>query len=186
VDALIGLMVCASLVGLVVGLLMCLSGAKRYQGKRVALGSVTSFAMLVGIAVARGPVTPVAAGPTPTASQAVASVKQTYVEPKPENLSKSQMLANFRVKNLSWQKEGFGMIMEARFSVHNDNPMAVRDIEITCSSSGPSGSIIDTNSRTVFEVVRGRSYVDVEKMNMGFIRSEAVETKCRVTGFSKA
>jgi hypothetical protein len=172
------------MVGVVAGLLMCLSSAKRYLGRRVALSSAASFVVLMGMAVARGPV-PATASPTATATQAVASVKQTYVEPKPESLSKSQMLANFRIRSLSWQKDGFGTVMKARFSLHNDNPVPVKDIEVTCSSSGPSGSIIDTNSRTVFEVVRAKSYVDVDNINMGFIRSEAIDTKCRVTGFSK-
>lgn len=184
--ALYGLLFLASLVGIVVGLLMCIPQAKRYHGKRVALASVGSFVVLTAIAIAEGPTDHAPAGPAPIASQAVASVNQTYVEPKPEDLSHSQMLANFRIKNLSWTKEGFGMIMEARFSVHNDNPMPVKDVEVTCSSSGPSGSIIDTNSRTIYELVRAKSYVDVDKMSMGFIRTEAVDTKCRVTGFSKA
>jgi hypothetical protein len=186
---LLGLLVFASMVGVVAGLLMCLSGAKRYLGKKVALTSVASFAALMSIAVARGPSTSATASPTEvrasTPTQAVANITQTYVEPKPENLSKSQILANFRIRAFSWEKDGFGSIMMARFILHNDNPMPLKDIEVTCSSSGPSGSIIDTNSRTVFDVVRQKSFLEVDKINMGFIRSEAVETKCRVTNFSK-
>jgi hypothetical protein len=75
--------------------------------------------------------------------------------------------------------------MMASFVVHNDNPIALRDIEVTCLSTGPSGSVIDTNARTVFEVVRQRSYLQVDKMNMGFIRTQTTDTNCRVTGFAK-
>jgi hypothetical protein len=179
VDALLGFLVLASMVGSVVGLLMCISNAKRYLGKKVALSSVASFAILLCVVAARGP--------SPTLSPAARTVTatQSYVEPKPENLSKSKILANFRIRSFAWQKSGFGAIMMARFIIHNDNPMPLKDIEVTCSSSGPSGSIIDTNSRTVFEVVGQKSFLQIDEMNMGFIRSEAIDSKCHVTGFSR-
>jgi len=178
VDVLVGLLVLASMVGAPVGLLMCLSVAKRDLGKTIALGSVACFGAMIVVIVARGPTSATKAASTETVAQAV-------VQPKPENLTRSQMLANFRVSALSWHKDGFGTIMTASFVVHNDNRVSLRDIEVTCSSTGPSGSIIDTNARTVFEVVRDRSYLQVDKMNMGFIRAEATETKCRVTGFAR-
>ena len=184
-DVLLGFLVLASMVGVPVGLLMCLSAAKRDVGKTIALSSAASFAVMMIIVVARGPSTTATANPTAT-TQAAVSTARAYVEPKPENLSKSQMLANFRISAFSWQKDGFGTIMMARFVVHNDNPMRLKDIELTCSSSGPSGSIIDTNTRTVFDIVGQKSFLQVNKLNMGFVRSEAVETKCRVTGFSRA
>jgi hypothetical protein len=185
VNALLGLLVLASIIGVPVGLIMCLSTARRPVGKKIVLSSMASFAALLLIAVIRGPTTSATAS-SAAATQAVASNAQTYVQPKAQNLSKSQMLANFRIRSFSWQKEGFGAIMMATFVLHNDNPMPVKDIEVTCSSSGPSGSIIDTNSRTVFDVVRQNSFLQVDKINMGFVRSEAVETRCQVTGFSKA
>jgi len=175
-QALLGLFILTSMIGVPVGLLMCLSAAKRDLGKTIALGSVASFVLMVGIVIARG----VPASPTQAAASTI------DVEPKPASLSRSDMLANFRIRGLTWEKDGFGTVMTASFFLHNDNPMAMKDVEVTCSSSGPSGSIIDTNSRTVFEVVRQRSFLQIDKINMGFIRSEAVQTKCRVTGFSRA
>jgi hypothetical protein len=179
VGALLGFLVLASIIGAPVGLLMCLSAARRDLGKTIALTSLASFVVMMVVVMARGP-----APATP--SQAIASAPESYVEPKPESLTKTEVLANFRFGNFSWQKEGFGTIMKASFLLHNDNPMPLKDIQITCYSSGPSGSIIDTNSRTVFEVVRQRSFLQVDDMSMGFIRSEAVKTKCVVTGFTKA
>jgi hypothetical protein len=173
------------MTGVPVGLIMCVSTMRRPVGKKVALSSMASFAVLLYIAVARGPVAS-ATSSSETGTQAVASTTQAYVQPKVENLSKSQMLANFRIRSFAWQKDGFGTVMTATFVLHNDNPMPVKDIEVTCSSSGPSGSIIDTNSRTVFDVVREKSFVQVDKINMGFVRGEVVDTKCQVTGFSKA
>ncbi len=178
-DALVGLLALASIVGAPVGLLMCLSASKRDLGKTIALGSVACFGAILAVIVARGPT-------NATKSASAETVAQTAVQPQPENLTRSQMLANFRVSALSWHKDGFGTIMMASFVVHNDNRVSLRDIEVTCSSTGPSGSIIDTNARTVYEVVRDRSYLQVDKLNMGFIRTEATGTKCRVTGFARA
>ena len=176
-DAILGLFLFASIVGVVVGLLMCISDSDR--GKKVALRSTMSFAILVVVAVAKGP-----SNAAPATAQAVTAT-QAYVEPKPESLSKSQILANFRVNAFSWQKAGFGAIMIARFTIHNDNPMPLKDIEVTCSSSGPSGSVIDTNSRTVYDIVNQKSFLQIDDLNMGFVRTEAVDSKCRVTGFSR-
>jgi hypothetical protein len=178
VDVLFGMFLLASMIGAPVGLLMCLSAAKRDLGKTIALSSAASFVVMAVILAARGPAP---ASSTP----AVASTTQSYVEPKPESLSESDILANFKIRSLSWRKESLGTIMMASFFLHNSNPMPLKDVEVTCSSSGPSGSIIDTNSRTVYDVVGQRSFLQVDNMNMGFIRSQAVETKCRVTGFSR-
>jgi hypothetical protein len=134
--------------------------------------------VMMGIVVARGPV-------ATSSTQAVAAATSLNVEPKPEDLSRSDILANFKIRSFSWKKESFGTIMMATFLLRNYNPMPMKDIEVTCSSSGPSGSIIDTNSRTIFDVVQQKSYLQVDNLNMGFIRSEAVDTTCRVTGFKK-
>jgi hypothetical protein len=155
---------------------MCLSAAKRELGKTIALSSAGTFVVMMAVVIARGPA---------PATQAVASTTQGYVEPKPESLSRSDILANFKIRSFSWQKEGFGTAMTASFFLHNSNPMPLKDIEVTCLSSGPSGSVIDTNSRTVYEVVGQRSFLQVDNINKGFIRSEAVSTKCGVTGFSR-
>jgi len=176
VQALLGFIVLASMVGGAVGLLMCLSPARRQTGKTIALGSVACFVTIVVVLGINGP------GAPATAPVAAAGV----VEPKPENLSRSQILANFRISAISWHKEAFGSVMVASFRLHNDNPMPLKDIEVTCASSGPSGSIIDKNTRTVYEVIRQRSLLEVDKLNMGFIRTETTDTKCRVTGYSRA
>jgi hypothetical protein len=178
-DALVGLLALASIVGAPVGLLMCLSASKRDLGKTIALGSVACFGAIVVVIGARAPT-------NATRSASAETVAVAAVQPQPENLSRSQMLANFRISALSWHKDGFGTVMMASFVVHNDNRVSLKDIEVTCSSTGPSGSIIDANTRTVYEVVRDRSYLQVDKLNMGFIRTEATGTKCRVTDFARA
>lgn len=81
-DVLVGLLVLASMVGAPVGLLMCLSVAKRDLGKTIALGSVACLGAMIAVMVARDP-----AGATKAAS--AEAVAQTVVPPKPENLNRS-------------------------------------------------------------------------------------------------
>jgi hypothetical protein len=176
----------------VVGLALCIPSSKRLLGKRLTLGAVACFAVLLGIAVAQSPTQAnspqiqVATTDNRSASQAPVGAMPNVIETKPANLSRGQILANFRIRGVSWSKEGFGMVMKASFLIHNDNPMPLKDIEVTCSSSANSGSTIDKNTRTIFDVVKQNSYLQVDNLNMGFIRSEINDTDCRVTGFSKA
>jgi hypothetical protein len=95
------------MIGIVVGLLMCMSRARRQTGKTIALGSVACFGTMVAVLAVRGPAAPPAAATT---------IAQAPAEPKPENLSRSQILANFRIGALSWEKEAFGSIMVASFT----------------------------------------------------------------------
>jgi hypothetical protein len=99
--------------------------------------------------------------------------------------SKAEALKNFRVGALSWKKSGFGMIMVASFDILNYNDFPVKDVEITCAHSANSGSKIDTNVRTVYEIVSGRSYLLVSDFNMGFIHSAVTSSDCRVTDFAR-
>jgi len=114
-----------------------------------------------------------------------ATAKAAYA-PSQRPPTKREMVEQFRIRSLSWEKSGFGTVMIANFTIHNDNTIPVKDVKVQCSSWGPSGSIIDSNAQTIYESIRGRSYLDVTKLNMGFIRSEAVDTKCKVVDFTPA
>jgi hypothetical protein len=92
-----------------------------------------------------------------------------------------EVLSQLRIRNLSWEKKGFGSIMSATFVVHNDSPTTVKDVVVTCKHSANSGTMIDSNTRTVYEIIRRRSSASVVDMDMGFIHSAAVESRCSVT-----
>jgi hypothetical protein len=102
---------------------------------------------------------------------------------QPVRLTKDQMLANLRIDGLSWETAGFGNVMVATFIVNNNNPVSVRDVEISCGLSGGSGTIINVNKRTIYESIDRKSYLSVRDMNMGFINSQADRSKCIVTDF---
>jgi hypothetical protein len=95
-----------------------------------------------------------------------------------------EVLAQLRIGSFSWETKGFGTTMMATFVVHNDSPITVKDVVVTCKHSANSGTQIDSNTRTVYEVIQRKSYASVVDMNMGFIHGEAVKSKCIVVGYS--
>lgn len=98
-------------------------------------------------------------------------------------LSRSQKLANININALRWSKDGFGTVMMATFRIDNDNPVAIKDVELTCVHSTKSGTVIDKNTRTVYEVINSNSYFYVRDFNMGFIHSQAAQSRCYVSDF---
>jgi hypothetical protein len=182
-----GFIIFASLVGIVIGGMMCIPASRRQSGKLIAGGSFAVFAMCF---VAVGIKPPSNANAAPSGQTAISDASQTTpaaaVAAAPRKLTKAEMIGQFRIRALSWSKEGFGGVMVANFTIHNDNTIDAKDIKITCSSSGLSNTTIDTNTRTVFEVVKERSYSQVRELNMGFIRGEVADTKCKVVDFTAA
>jgi hypothetical protein len=74
-----------------------------------------------------------------------------------------------------------GMIMTANFKVHNATDHAFKDFEITCDHSAPSGTVIDHNTRTIYELIPAKSTKSFRNFNMGFINSQAHSSSCRIT-----
>jgi hypothetical protein len=179
-QAWMGFVVFVSMIGLVVGLIMCIPKSKRQSGKLIAGGSFAVFAMCIVAAAIKGPAAATVTNPVAQPVQTAAVV------PAPRKLTKSDMIGQFRIRALSWEKDGFGTIMIASFTIHNDNTVPVKDVKITCSSSGFSDTTIDTNTCTVYDVIGPRSFGQISKMNMGFIRGEVADTKCKVVDFSAA
>lgn len=81
----------------------------------------------------------------------------------------------------SWSKSGFGNVMVADFTVKNPTQYRFKDFEIRCDHAGPSGTHIDSNTRTMYEVVQPKSTKKMKGVNMGFIHSQAATSSCRIT-----
>ena len=98
-------------------------------------------------------------------------------EPRP--LSTQAALANVTIK-FNWRKVGLGL-MEADFTIRNYNSVPVKDLEITCTHSAPSGTVIDRNTRTIYEVFQPHATRTIEHFNMGFIHAQAAGSGCEIT-----
>jgi hypothetical protein len=102
-------------------------------------------------------------------------MKEKQEREKRRNPERYVELANF-----TWSKGGFGSVMEANFVIRNPLEFGVKDIEITCVHAAPSGTEIDRNSRTIYEVFPAKSTKRIDDVNMGFIHSQARRSRCRI------
>jgi hypothetical protein len=59
----------------------------------------------------------------------------------------------------------------------------VKDLSVKCRHSAPSGTEIDSNQRTIYEVVPANSTKTVHDVNMGFIAPQVVSSRCRIEDF---
>ena len=73
--------------------------------------------------------------------------------------------------------------MVASFVISNNNPAPIKDVQVTCVHAADSGTVIDRNTRTIFERIESGSYFYVHDLNMGFIHSQAVRSRCYVSDF---
>lgn len=142
-------------------------------GKKQDLGSGTGCLAIIIVLLALGVFARIVSlndtgsnsGTTPTSSP---------VDPKQEALSQVTL-------TYTWTKDEDINIMYANFVVKNDSSYNVKDLEITCQHYAPSGTNIDSNTRTIYEVVNAHSTRKFLNFNMGFIHSQAVRSSCKIT-----
>lgn len=94
--------------------------------------------------------------------------------------AKEQALASLDL-DFKWGTTAGGNIMEANFTVHNKGKRDIKDIEITCTHFAKSGTRIDSNTRTIYEIIKANSKKSFKNFNMGFIDSQAYQSSCRIT-----
>jgi hypothetical protein len=108
------------------------------------------------------------------------------VSPSQSVISPSLAAAQTQITKFSWHKGGFDSIMMATFSIKNDGDHDVKDINVRCTHSAPSGTVIDQNEQTIYEIVKAHSTRKFREVNMGFIASQAASSSCEVAGVSLA
>lgn len=79
-----------------------------------------------------------------------------------------------------WGKAADGLVMLADFTFRNNNDFAVKDLTITCNHYASSGTLVDSNTRTVYELIRPKTAKTVRGFNMGFIHSQAARSGCKI------
>jgi hypothetical protein len=85
----------------------------------------------------------------------------------------------FILKSVKWAKIG-SSIMEATFTFDNRSDFDVKDVEVRCEHAAASGTVIDSNTRTIYETFKAKSQRTIKDFNMGFIHSQAARTGCFV------
>jgi hypothetical protein len=79
-----------------------------------------------------------------------------------------------------------GNILLGTFAIENQGGVDVKDIVISCTHHGPSGTAIDQSVRIIYQIVKAHSVKTVRDFNMGFVHPQAVSSSCEVGGFSRS
>jgi hypothetical protein len=100
--------------------------------------------------------------------------------PTPTVDAKELLIQNVKL-DFKWRKEGFDDIMKADFTLNNPTAYRFKDSEIRCSHYSPRGTVIDSNTRTIYQVVEPESKKVVKNFDMGFIHSQVASSSCKIT-----
>lgn len=118
--------------------------------------------------------------PAPYAASTPSIAKPTIVPPE---IGRSVYAVTDAIQNTSleftWEKSQFN-IMTADFKVTNRNDFDIKDLEIRCEHSAPSGTKVDSTTKTIYESVQARSTRTIKRFNMGFIHSQSARTGCSI------
>jgi hypothetical protein len=142
-------------------------------GKKVGMSTVSGclvvFLVLIGIGVVMSGVNHSETGgvSTPTAS--------------PKSTALAQVNLDFKAR-----KVGFDNVLEADFTVKNSSNYDIKDLEIKCRDFAKSGTEIDSNTRTIYDVVKAHSTRKFVNFNMGLIHSQAAKSSCGISDLSIA
>jgi hypothetical protein len=90
---------------------------------------------------------------------------------------------NFALEKFGWNKTGFDTVMVADFTFSNKNGFDIKDVEIKCTHSAESGTVIDSNDRIIYQLFRANSKRSVTGFNMGFIHSQVKSSACSIVDF---
>jgi len=105
--------------------------------------------------------------------------------PAPRRDDEAMVVSEFGARLwYQWWKKGMSL-MEANFVVYNDNGFDIRDIEVECVHFANSGTQIDRNVRTIYEVIPALSRKGVSGFSMGFIHSQAERSTCSIISVKK-
>src|SRR6266849_1410843 len=88
---------------------------------------------------------------------------------KPPAVPFDTALNKISIADWNWSKGGFDTVMIANFNIKNDNPFSVKDLKVRCMHRAPSGTEIDRNTRTIYEIVPAHGIKRIRDFSMGFI-----------------
>lgn len=147
-------------------------------GKKTSAGTgcLVIFGLLILLVIVANRVTSVGNDTSSARSAGSAGSPGAVGAVNPKQVALAQTKLTFE-----WGKEGFGDIMIANFVVKNDSNYNIKDLEITCNHFAKSGTRIDSNTRTIYDIVKAHSTRRFTKFNMGFIHTQAAKSECSIT-----
>lgn len=116
-------------------------------------------------------------------SEAEAAVKAALAakEAEAERERRRNPADMMSVSNFKWSTGGFGAVAIANsITIKNDNSFAVKDIELTCHFSAPSGTVLSRLSHTIYDTVKAKAKRTFSDVNLGFVNSQSQRAACAV------
>ena len=75
---------------------------------------------------------------------------------------------------ISGQKGGFETVLVLNGSIKNSSNFAMKDADIKCTLTGPSGTVVGSVRQTLYEIIPARQSKRFRELNMGFMGSTQV------------
>lgn len=141
--------------------------------KKIVFTFIGLVALLIGFSAIREPITIDPHDPIRNAE-----AKRRWAE-----IDRQELISNVKIDKWSWKKGGFDSVMVGTFTLKNVNVFDVKDVVITCQHYAPSGTLLDSNTRTVYQVVKSKASVTIKDFNMGFLHTQASRSSCAVKDF---
>jgi hypothetical protein len=88
-------------------------------------------------------------------------------------------VSSVKIKSFKPRREG--LLMTADFTIKNDSSIDIRDITVTCTHYAKNGTKIDSNTRTIYDIIKAGKSKNFRKFIMGFIHSKANSSYCEIT-----
>lgn len=111
------------------------------------------------------------------------STKQKEVETAAGGPSPKEQARKLVEFDFQWSRGGFDTILMLNAKIQNKSRSGIKDFTITCSGYGASGTRIDSNQKTFYEVVHKGETRTFKELNMGFLNSQVHEARCGLADF---
>jgi hypothetical protein len=118
-------------------------------------------------------------------SQANAAPEPTTPDDRPTASIEPPAVNGLRISSQSWRRGGLGSKALVTLTLRNDNPYAVKDVEVACAFSRRDGSHLTDRRRTVPGPVGMKSRKTFAAVHVGFVNVNASRAKCILVTASK-
>lgn len=165
------------------------AGARRLAGSHWA---TQAMVLLPVVAVAGMAAWTMLSEPTNARSQTVGMATQGPKAPRQETAMlmapaapaqaaplEPASVGGLKISSQSWRRGGLGSNALVTFTLRNDNPYAVRDIEVACNFTRQDGSHLTDRKRIIPDaVVNTKSRKTFSQVHIGFVNVYANKAKC--------
>lgn len=90
----------------------------------------------------------------------------------------------FELVRYKGTKGGFGNVLLMDLTIRNYGLSHLKDFVVHCEHSGPSGTVMDSNTLTLYQMVEAGQTRRFREINMGLMNPQATRTNCRIDSAS--